>query len=81
MKIIIDAMGGDNAPLEIIKGTMLAVCGEEAVKQGANAGRIVRETAALIGGKGGGRPDSASAGGKDASKLDEALAQVKTLLA
>jgi alanyl-tRNA synthetase len=36
----------------------------------------VQEVARLVGGGGGGRPDLAQAGGKDASKLDEALATV-----
>ena len=40
------------------------------------AGRLVQEVAKLVGGGGGGRPDLAQAGGKDASKLDEALATV-----
>ena len=56
-------------------------CGKDAVAGGANAGKIVKQISTLCGGGGGGRPDSASAGGKDASKLDEALAQVKKLLA
>jgi alanyl-tRNA synthetase len=37
------------------------------------AGELVREVAAVVGGGGGGRPDFAQAGGKDASKLDEAI--------
>jgi alanyl-tRNA synthetase len=40
------------------------------------AGRLVQEVAKMVGGGGGGRPDLAQAGGKDASKLDEALASV-----
>ena len=40
------------------------------------AGRLVQEVAKMVGGGGGGRPDLAQAGGKDASKLDEALATV-----
>ena len=40
------------------------------------AGRLVQEVAKLVGGGGGGRPDLAQAGGKDASRLDEALATV-----
>ena len=63
------------------KITLLAVCGKSAVKNGAHAGKIIKETAAIVGGGGGGRPDSAQAGGKDASKLDEALANVKNILA
>jgi len=46
----------------------------------ANAGEIVRQIAPLIGGSGGGRPDLAQAGGRDASKLDEALARVASLV-
>jgi alanyl-tRNA synthetase len=44
------------------------------------AGKIIQQIAPIVGGKGGGKPDNARGGGKDASKLDEALAQVKTLL-
>ncbi|MEW6737310.1 MAG: alanine--tRNA ligase, partial [Acidobacteriota bacterium] len=38
-----------------------------------NAGKIIKEVAAIVGGGGGGRPDLAEAGGRDASKLDDAL--------
>ena len=44
------------------------------------AGKIMQQIAPIVGGKGGGRPDNARGGGKDAGKLDEALARVKTLL-
>ncbi len=60
---------------------MFAVsCGKSAVASGANAGKIVKAISTHCGGGGGGRPDSASAGGKDPSKLDEALAMVKELI-
>jgi alanyl-tRNA synthetase len=52
---------------------ILCVCGGDAVSRGAHAGNIVREVAALTGGKGGGRPDGAMAGCGDAGKLDGAL--------
>jgi alanyl-tRNA synthetase len=45
------------------------------------AGDLVREVAGVVGGKGGGRADFAQAGGKDASKLDEAFARLDALLA
>ncbi|HET7626038.1 MAG TPA: alanine--tRNA ligase [Verrucomicrobiae bacterium] len=44
------------------------------------AGKIIQQIAPIVGGKGGGRPDNARGGGKDAGKLDEALAKVKSLL-
>ena len=44
------------------------------------AGDIVKEVAKITGGGGGGRPDLAQAGGKDASKVDEALQQVSSIL-
>jgi alanyl-tRNA synthetase len=44
------------------------------------AGKIIQTIAPIVGGKGGGKPDNARGGGKDSSKLDEALAKAKTLL-
>ena len=51
-------------------------CGKAAVAAGANAGAILREISAIAGGKGGGRPDSATSGAKDADKIPAALAAV-----
>ncbi len=44
------------------------------------AGKIIQAIAPIVGGKGGGKPDHARGGGKDAGKLDEALAKAFTLL-
>ncbi len=55
------------------KVTFSAAVGANALKKGAHAGNLVREVAKLTGGNGGGKPDSAMAGGKDTSKVDEAL--------
>jgi len=44
------------------------------------AGKLIQQIAPIVGGKGGGKPDNARGGGKDANKLDEALAKVRTLL-
>ncbi|MBR5222856.1 MAG: alanine--tRNA ligase [Clostridia bacterium] len=62
------------------KLTFSAACGKVAISKGAHAGNLVREIAKICGGNGGGKPDSAMAGGKDASKLDEALANVPAIL-
>ena len=62
------------------KLNFIAVCGKDAVSSGAHAGNILREVSAVTGGKGGGRPDSAMSGGKDISKIGEALALVETLI-
>ena len=58
------------------KVTFLAVCGKQAVKAGVKAGDVVRHVCTVCGGSGGGKPDSAMGGGKDASKMDEALTSV-----
>ncbi len=44
------------------------------------AGKIIQAIAPIVGGKGGGKPDNARGGGKDAGKLDEALAKAKSLI-
>ena len=62
------------------KVSFLCVCGAEAVKKGAHAGKIVKEVAKICGGGGGGKPDSATAGGKDAAKLEEALEAVNNIV-
>ena len=55
------------------KVNFVVVVPQEEVKRGLHAGKLVKEVATVCGGGGGGRPDMAQAGGKDASKLDEAL--------
>jgi alanyl-tRNA synthetase len=61
--------------------TFIAKCGPQAVAAGAHAGNLVREIAKIAGGGGGGRPDFATAGGKDASRVDAALEAAAGLLA
>ena len=62
------------------KVQLLCVCGKEALKAGAHAGKIIKEVAKMCGGGGGGRPDSASAGGKKPEKLEEALEAVNNIV-
>ena len=62
------------------KVSLLCVCGAEAVKKGAHAGKIIKEVAKMVSGGGGGRPDSATAGGKQPEKLEEALEAVNNIV-
>ena len=64
------------------KGTVsfACACGKDAIAKGAHAGNIVREVAKIAGGNGGGKPDMAMAGGKDASKVDDALMRADEIL-
>ena len=55
------------------KVALLAAVTPDLVKRGVKAGDCVREAAKAVGGGGGGRPDLAEAGGKDPSKIDDAL--------
>ena len=63
------------------KVTFLAVCGKDAVKAGVKAGDMVKYVCTVCGGSGGGKPDSAMGGGKDATKVSEALAGVEGFVA
>ncbi|KZS47529.1 alanine--tRNA ligase [Paenibacillus glucanolyticus] len=54
---------------------------QDLVKKGYHAGKLVKEVASVCGGGGGGRPDMAQAGGKDASKLAQALQHAEELVA
>ena len=58
----------------------MSIANKEAVAKGAHAGLIMKEVTKIAGGSGGGKPDSARGGGKDASKVDEALASVEALV-
>ena len=56
------------------KVSMVAMATDGAVKSGAHAGNLIKQIAPIVGGGGGGRPNMAQAGGKDAAKIDEAIA-------
>jgi len=63
------------------KISLLAVCGKNAVARGVRAGDIIREISPIVGGRGGGKPDSAMGGGTDVLKIDDALAAVDDFVA
>ncbi len=62
------------------KLNFVCACGKEAISKGAHAGKIVKDIALICGGSGGGRPDSAMAGGKDANKIDQALSLAESIV-
>ena len=62
------------------KPQFLAAASPELVDRGVHAGNIVREVAKVAGGGGGGRPDMAQAGARDASRIEDALAEGSRLV-
>ncbi|MGP1581565.1 MAG: alanine--tRNA ligase [Porphyromonas endodontalis] len=62
-----------SATTEGARGLLTVMLSEEAIASGLHAGNLVKEAARLIQGGGGGQPHFATAGGKDGSRLPEAL--------
>ena len=81
-----DVVDKISAPLEkcvvffanIVDGKIIFISKQKATS--FNCGVLVKEAAIITGGNGGGRPDFAQAGGKDPSKVDEALNTIKNKL-
>ena len=63
------------------KVSLIVMATDDVVKKGAHAGNIIKAAAGVCGGGGGGRPNMAQAGGKDASKIGEALEKAKEVIA
>lgn len=62
------------------KVNLIVMATDDAVKNGAHAGNIIKSIAPLVGGGGGGRPNMAQAGGKNPAGIDAALAKVEECL-
>ena len=87
LRKMIDTIKAENdnavAVLAAVNGEKLTFCagvGKTALASGAHAGNIVKAVAQIAGGNGGGKPDSAMAGGKEIAKVDEALAAVASIV-
>jgi alanyl-tRNA synthetase len=88
MRQLIDQVRRKASPAAVLlasaepeKVTVVAGVSQELIQRGADAGRWVKETAAVVGGGGGGKPDMAQAGGKHPEKLPDALARAKQVIA
>ncbi len=62
------------------KISFVAMATKSAVEKGAHAGNIIKEITPIAGGRGGGKPDMAQGGGKEANKIDDALAHVDDVI-
>ena len=71
--VLVSAMASD-------KVNLLVMATEGAMSKGAHAGNLIKELAALVGGGGGGRPNMAQAGGKNAAGIDSAIEKAKDFL-
>ncbi len=62
------------------KAMLAAACGAEAIKKGAHAGNLLKAISSKVQGGGGGRPDSATSGGKNPAGIPDALAEAANVL-
>lgn len=78
-----DRLGTGVVMLASVNGdkiNFVAMVTKDLVQKGLHAGNMIREVAKITGGGGGGRPDMAQAGGKDITKVDEALSAVPSII-
>lgn len=85
LQAVVDALKGQFQGVVVVGGaaggavTLVASVSSEFTKK-VQAGWIIQQIAPIVGGKGGGKPDNARGGGKEAGKLQEALDKVRSLL-
>jgi alanyl-tRNA synthetase len=85
MRQLIDQIRKKTSPSAVFLATtegadkvvLVAGVSRDLVEKGVSAGNWVRDVAPVVGGGGGGKPDLAQAGGKDAAKLPDALAKAR----
>jgi alanyl-tRNA synthetase len=82
-----DRLRGVLGPSAVVLGVrdgervqLVASMTPEAVEDGLDAAAVIKQIGPIVGGGGGGRPSMARAGGKDATRLDEALDAARTIL-
>jgi alanyl-tRNA synthetase len=85
LQAVLDALKSTFEGVTVLAGSAnnavsLAASVSSAFTSKIQAGKIIQTIAPIVGGKGGGKPDAARGGGKDTSKIVEALAAAKTLL-
>ncbi len=86
LRLLLDGLRDHFQGLAVLAGSaddkvsLLAYASPDWVSKGLHAGKLIKELASQVGGGGGGRPDMAQAGGKDASRLPAALASVDALV-
>ena len=86
LRLLADGLKGNFQGVAVLgaasegKVSLLVYAAPEVVSKGMHAGKLVNELAKKVGGKGGGRPDLAQAGGRDVDQLPAALAEAKSLV-
>jgi alanyl-tRNA synthetase len=87
LRTLLDTLRAKRPSLCVVLGSvadgkvgLVAGVSPDLVKRGVSAGALIGKLAPLVGGRGGGKPDLAQAGGTDAAKLAEAIAAVQTLV-
>ncbi len=86
LQSVLDALKGEFKGVAFLAGSLdgtvaLAASVSPEFTSVFQAGKLIQATAPIVGGKGGGRPDTARGGGRDASKIEDALRQARALLA
>ena len=88
LRELADHLRDKHAPAVVVVGAttaegkaLIVVAVSKEATGSYQAGKIVGQLAAVVGGRGGGRPDMASAGGPDGAKLDEVFARAHTIVA